>query len=143
MNRICPYGHTTNQLFPECRAYWSFRNIAGLIVHAWSLASSIMAGAVKPSGKTTQPHSPGESSATYFAEYRSPCCSGIWPVYFSEATIDASVMAKSSRRTGSPATQASDGSCFLRCVTSASSFAASWIACVAAAALAVWGWRAR
>ena len=42
-------------------------NTAGLIVHACRLANSIIAGARKPGGKITQPHSFGSSSATYFA----------------------------------------------------------------------------
>src|SRR5437879_2098101 len=41
--------------------------IAGLIVQAWRLASSIIAGARKFGGKMTQPHKFGPSSATYFA----------------------------------------------------------------------------
>ena len=43
------------------------RSTAGLIVHASRLASSIIAGARKPGGKITQPHSFGSSAETYFA----------------------------------------------------------------------------
>jgi hypothetical protein len=38
--------------------------IAGFSVHACNRASSMIFGAWKPSGKITQPHNRGESSAT-------------------------------------------------------------------------------
>jgi hypothetical protein len=40
------------------------RKSAGFSVHACNRASSMIFGAWKPSGKITQPHNRGESSAT-------------------------------------------------------------------------------
>ena len=106
------------------RLLWFFRKTAGLTVHACSLAISIMWGALKPLGNITQLQSRGESSATYCFAAKSPCWSGISPDDWPDMTTEASVAAKSSGRTGVPATHTIDSSCLFARTTSSNSCAA-------------------